>query len=282
LFPHGLLVFERADPAGPSRMLLSRFEPCTEPKCECRDVGLRAVALDVGDDVNPDVLHEALRARLNGPDAMNARLDLDLGTLEPDNYDGRVPLSADWVTYAQSLVDGELLDLLHEQWLRAKDMMPVPRTGWEPRDPSDLVGWYEAHPADRTDLYLDGDKRFVAEELYCVNPTCTCNEAMVVFSPTTRGSPDVGALRLRIPTLEIVERNVHFKKAALFERLWNAFSTRHRHLSQRLAERNQQMLDLASVHARSQRPATRTAGSVRRNQPCPCGSGKKYKLCCGR
>jgi len=21
---------------------------------------------------------------------------------------------------------------------------------------------------------------------------------------------------------------------------------------------------------------------VSRNQPCPCGSGKKYKLCCGR
>ncbi|WP_371922135.1 SEC-C metal-binding domain-containing protein [Treponema sp. OMZ 803] len=26
----------------------------------------------------------------------------------------------------------------------------------------------------------------------------------------------------------------------------------------------------------------RTAPKVGRNDPCPCGSGKKYKHCCGR
>lgn len=26
----------------------------------------------------------------------------------------------------------------------------------------------------------------------------------------------------------------------------------------------------------------RTAGKVGRNEPCPCGSGKKFKKCCGR
>jgi preprotein translocase subunit SecA len=30
------------------------------------------------------------------------------------------------------------------------------------------------------------------------------------------------------------------------------------------------------------KPATRSAGKVGRNAPCPCGSGKKYKKCCGR
>jgi SEC-C motif-containing protein len=28
-------------------------------------------------------------------------------------------------------------------------------------------------------------------------------------------------------------------------------------------------------------PAQRTAANVGRNDPCPCGSGKKYKRCCG-
>ncbi len=27
---------------------------------------------------------------------------------------------------------------------------------------------------------------------------------------------------------------------------------------------------------------TRSAPKVGRNDPCPCGSGKKYKQCCGR
>lgn len=155
------------------------------------------------------------------------------------------------------------------------------KTDWEPRAPADLVGWSEAHPADRRDLYLDDDALFIAEELYCVNPTCPCSEAMVAFSPITRGSPDVGALRVRIPTLEIVERDVHPKRAARLDRLWNAFSARHRQLSERLAERNKQMLDLASAHAPPRTPATRAARDVGRNQPCPCGSGKKYKRCCG-
>ena len=29
-------------------------------------------------------------------------------------------------------------------------------------------------------------------------------------------------------------------------------------------------------------PITRTGKKVGRNDPCPCGSGKKYKQCCGK
>jgi preprotein translocase subunit SecA len=29
------------------------------------------------------------------------------------------------------------------------------------------------------------------------------------------------------------------------------------------------------------KPKVRTAEKVGRNDPCPCGSGKKYKRCCG-
>ena len=30
------------------------------------------------------------------------------------------------------------------------------------------------------------------------------------------------------------------------------------------------------------KPVTRSASAVGRNDPCPCGSGKKYKMCHGR
>jgi uncharacterized protein YecA (UPF0149 family) len=29
-------------------------------------------------------------------------------------------------------------------------------------------------------------------------------------------------------------------------------------------------------------PVRREAPKVGRNEPCPCGSGKKFKSCCGR
>ena len=32
----------------------------------------------------------------------------------------------------------------------------------------------------------------------------------------------------------------------------------------------------------SQIPFTRTIPKVGRNDPCPCGNGKKFKKCCGR
>ena len=30
------------------------------------------------------------------------------------------------------------------------------------------------------------------------------------------------------------------------------------------------------------KPVVRTERKIGRNEPCPCGSGKKYKVCCGR
>ncbi|MGO8909260.1 MAG: UPF0149 family protein [Bradyrhizobium sp.] len=37
----------------------------------------------------------------------------------------------------------------------------------------------------------------------------------------------------------------------------------------------------ASVVEQMSRPLSATRGKVGRNEPCPCGSGKKYKRCCG-
>lgn len=279
LFPHGLLVFERAEP-GISRLLVSRVEACTTRGCECRDIGLRAITIDADDSFDPATLSsDALLARF-ATEAMEARLDIDTGSVEPDDYEGRVPLSVEWVQYVQSQIDGELLDALHEKWLHAKGVKSVPKTVWESRDPGDLVGWYEAHPSDRPDVYLDDDGAFIAEDLFCVKPTCTCDEAVVAFAPAkVAGAQDVGSIRLRISTLDVLERRVEANDAALLDRLWHAFAARHRRLTARLSERNQQMVELAG-HSRRRVPASSTPRAGR-NEPCPCGSGKKYKRCCG-
>jgi preprotein translocase subunit SecA len=48
-----------------------------------------------------------------------------------------------------------------------------------------------------------------------------------------------------------------------------------------------QHADISSDSAESEKPAARAPAPVRsgpkvgRNDPCPCGSGKKYKACCG-
>ena len=44
----------------------------------------------------------------------------------------------------------------------------------------------------------------------------------------------------------------------------------------------QAAMDAALAAASRAQPVVRDAPKVGRNDPCPCGSGKKYKKCCGR
>ena len=46
--------------------------------------------------------------------------------------------------------------------------------------------------------------------------------------------------------------------------------------------RRRVVLNRAGGDDQPQRPVTREEDKVGRNDPCPCGSGKKYKKCCGR
>jgi preprotein translocase subunit SecA len=38
----------------------------------------------------------------------------------------------------------------------------------------------------------------------------------------------------------------------------------------------------AATEAQAKAKPVRTGPKVGRNDPCPCGSGKKYKNCCGK
>jgi preprotein translocase subunit SecA len=49
-----------------------------------------------------------------------------------------------------------------------------------------------------------------------------------------------------------------------------------------LRQPQQQMVFSGGGESEKKKPQTRSAGKVGRNAPCPCGSGKKYKKCCGR
>jgi len=40
--------------------------------------------------------------------------------------------------------------------------------------------------------------------------------------------------------------------------------------------------DISEIQRRLNPPSPYTALHIGRNDPCPCGSGKKYKKCCGR
>jgi len=47
-------------------------------------------------------------------------------------------------------------------------------------------------------------------------------------------------------------------------------------------QRRQQIVLNRAGGEEEKKPATRDEQKVGRNDPCPCGSGQKYKKCCGR
>jgi len=72
------------------------------------------------------------------------------------------------------------------------------------------------------------------------------------------------------------------------EQGWVEFVARYRergqdrvHHERSLFRRHQGRWFFHSVDTMKRAPSQRTQPKVGRNEPCPCGSGKKYKKCCG-
>lgn len=285
LFPNGLLVFGREiDPDGPAHLLVSSLELCGNPECTCREVVLKGVELVLA---APPESFEEFRRLLDEGQSRFCQIDLDLGLVRRiPGEDPRPPLDGDWLAFLREQVDGELLDRLHERWFKAKgikDSRGWRSIDWSKRDPYEMVIWEEMFPEDRVDHFLVSDRVFFASEHYCRRPGCSCGEARVGFTEIEAGGKwrNVGSIRLALPSGEVRDRDVSRRDAALMDALWAAYRKRHR-VGTRLAERNRRIQliapNLASMTTKSSVPSLPRAG---RNDPCPCGSGKKFKRCCG-
>lgn len=69
----------------------------------------------------------------------------------------------------------------------------------------------------------------------------------------------------------------------VLQKLYRVQLAREEDVEQMEARRRQQQISLNRVGGEEQgrKPKTREEDKIGRNDPCPCGSGKKYKRCCG-
>ena len=56
----------------------------------------------------------------------------------------------------------------------------------------------------------------------------------------------------------------------------------HQYQHAQLNELNESETETEQNSPETAKPVLRSAPKVGRNSPCPCGSGKKYKQCCGK
>ena len=148
-----------------------------------------------------------------------------------------------------------------------------------------MVGYYEMFPYAQPIVVTIGDRIWLFDDQYCISPECTCREAAISFvakasfadsrrtmtETSFRYDYDEGkitsVLCLSEPDLSASE---FFKTLKLEEPNLNSLLAERHALLRRLFHR-------AMIRMTSRA----TAKGPGRNEPCPCGSGKKYKRCCG-
>jgi hypothetical protein len=172
-----------------------------------------------------------------------------------------------------------------------------------------MVGYAEIFPLGGAFPFEIGAEAWLADDQYCVNPRCRCREVLFSFvrlpgagdsrrhrvadQPAARYDYQRGGFEtVHAPSADQPEL------AALFHGMKQA----HPDLDPVVKKRHQQLKTLYKralrssagkpstdteleppISAPSSRPAgPQSSAKAGRNDPCPCGSGKKFKKCCGR
>lgn len=281
--------------AGPEPMWIWAHT-CPTPDCECRDALIlattdgREALLQRGAGVraawNSESSYKRVASQLTSVEAFI--LDLDAAEAFPPV--GDEPLSlADHprVRAVVERIDGEILDALGRLWYRGKGK-PEPETRMRATKKIVLKGWcrgemvgYDEVCGVRQDVYLLDGKAFDALELYCPKSGCKCGTVAVNFERCdSRTRSFVGRVVIERSGATQIEPSL--SGAGFLDRLWTEFQKRHPRCGKRFARREAMLKELGSrFFPKAQATqAAMAATTVGRNNPCPCGSGKKYKKCC--
>lgn len=147
--------------------------------------------------------------------------------------------------------------------------------------PGVMVGYHELFPADWDLLFSHNGEMYWAMDQHCPLPNCDCtNIAVDFYQLNTAGEPPrVGSARIVLEPASISGHPSSPEIGKLLTALWESYgkSIRARYAeARRAADRFSRVVRGAPAAKLAAAPVAR----VGRNDPCPCGSGKKYKKCC--
>jgi len=192
-------------------------------------------------------------------------------------------------------IDSNTLLVLQRRWRRAKglsDRESWRQDDWSWWDPGTMVPYVRAFPDDLDFIVLFRDRRIWVMDYYCITPDCSCRDVLLSFQglegescPEPLGAVSVNYCRWSTPDLEPRTAG----KEELGE-LWKAFLAAGKYRKMvpgrhgALKEIGRELARRSSPPRQSPPPPPATGRSswIPRNSPCSCGSGRKYKNCCGR
>ncbi len=298
-------VLLRIDPANGNRLTIQSpnggvdqydfsVRACPSPTCGCYSVDLLCTPLGESKAAEPDPRIIALDILEQGPKAPlhnEDQIDIPLTRVVAAGLS-----SEHWRRLSAWLTD--------EKRRAMKDMdLDSLSTSFPPATTSDgeLLGYDEIFPFAEPLTFSVDEQPWVADDLYCVQPSCDCIEALLCFFPLPRVD-GIGNDKEHDPVHQTVSMAaaIHYDmrlrswkadddppvSRATARTLMTALEEERPDFHAVIAERRRQLRYLyprrikrhAAPHSRPVVAATK----IGRNQPCPCGSGKKYKRCCGQ
>lgn len=261
---------------------------CTNPGCDCKDVLLELCDFTPSQKFD-NTVEEASLKRLasfyvNTQDWTLHGMEMLVKNrpIEPYLRDFSKSLTKD----ARVL----LRRRLQEAKAYARDGAPnLPALAYQPGQCVPFVEIYPEHTPNQFQFQHMGTQ-YLVDDQYCIDPACTCNEAVLTYVSLTH---DDGVnshrfvLRLSLATGTYTVEQANGYSTEEMRQIHNAYMAHiHRNLGlfrrryAKMKAYGRTQIPAASKPARRSAPIVKSS-KIGRNDPCPCGSGKKFKKCCG-
>ena len=267
---------------------------CDNP--ECRYLHLRAVAIDerfknmkfkgrklvytVESDINQKtepLPNQNLTASIH-VDSAKVSVPTDTPLEKQDQ---------DFLSWLKRNVKGDYFELMKRRWRVAKK---VDRDRWRNDDwswwePGLVVGWDEVFPDDPDFVFEISGMRYWARDLYCINPGCPCKDITLSFAEfDEKGRPkELGAVGISLKQFRVDEIQAIEAPEKELTQIFSKFQKRAG-VKKTLKTRQKEMKvigkEIAKLSIKNRSQGRKSGSKLGRNDPCPCGSGKKYKKCC--
>jgi len=255
---------------------------CTAPGCPCNSATLRPYA--VSGDAIDDIAEE-----LGELENLSIFVDLKTGEAIPAE-ETPSELIASIAKALNSGLDDELLEEMREGYATAKTRGRE-EEAWRQKDWSGLklgesLCWAELFPSDGY-FAADVNNSLLVVDQYCWDPKCDCQKVFL----TLVGRDDTGNeehvtladyrydLKTKKTKLEPSSPPVKLSAKSTFSE-WLGNPNVHRALRFRYDYINSEFGERLLAERSILGPVTKKAKKIGRNEPCPCGSGKKFKKCC--
>jgi hypothetical protein len=247
---------------------------CDDPECDCMSVDLYFIAINEDAKQSSELFYLALD--------MNSWEIRKRVISDKENAEKMI------AEFMDGLDEFHFKDLFREHYRTVKEY------GKKYYRPENEMVLYQIpdNIADNPLAFLYDDSEFLVTDQYCTNAKCDCNAVVLSFfgisDRETQAPEFIIRLHLKSLSYDMEYINCDPDKMAVIVKFFldkqgvlKTLRHRYREMKKDDGKSHTKWVEEAESKVHNPEPRKLVELRVGRNDPCPCGSGKKYKKCCG-